>query len=254
LTETELSAMSKPWKIAALGGGIGALAAILVVFGVAALGFFPPPSDRQFEAYLMDHPAIIFSMQAKVQSQQADLEQRQLQAAVDKIGLKTFLDPRIAFVTGPANSKRTLVEFFDYNCGHCRNSFPIIRQFYNAHKADTRFAFIEFPIFGVKSNDAARAALAARQQPDKYVAFHFALMGEDGEIGPDQIVDAAHKAGLDVNKLMTNLSEPTIDKELAAAHTLAARAGIAGTPFFIINGKAHSGEVDETVLKDMSKV
>ena len=245
--------MNSPWKIAALGGAIGALAAIVIVFGAAAFGFFPPPSDRQFESYLMDHPAIIFSMQAKVQAQQVDLEQRQLQAAVDKIGLKTFLDPHIAFVTGPANSKRTVVEFFDYNCGHCRNSFPIIQKFYNAHKADTRLALIEFPIFGEKSNNAARAALAARRQPDKYLAFHFALMGEDGEIGPDQIVDAAHKAGLDVNKLMADLSEPTINKELAAARALAARAGIAGTPFFIINGKAHSGEVDEPLLKDISK-
>jgi protein-disulfide isomerase len=79
-------------------------------------------------------------------------------------------------------------------------------------------------------------------------------MGEDGEIGPDQIVDAAHKAGLDINKLMADLSSPEVNKELAAAQVLAARTGVTGTPFFILNGKAHSGEVDEATLKAMSKV
>jgi protein-disulfide isomerase len=245
--------MNESWKIAALSGAVGAVAAVAVVFGSASLGFFPSPSDKQFRTYLMSHPSIVMAMAEKAQIEQMEAEQRQLQDAVDKIGLKTYFNPQIAFSTGPASAKKTLVEFFDYNCAHCRNSFPLVQKYYNAHKADTRFAFIELPIFGEKSNNAARAALAARRQPDKYVAFHFALMAEDGEIGPDQIVDAARKAGLDVNKLMADLSEPSITKEMAAAHALAARTGITGTPFFIINGKAHSGEVDEASLKEEPK-
>jgi protein-disulfide isomerase len=245
--------MNHSWKIATLGGAIGAIAAVVVVFGAASLGHFPPPSDEQFHAYLMSHPSIVMAMAEKAQLEQAETEQRQLQASVDKIGLKTFLNPRIAFVTGPANAKKSLVEFFDYNCAHCRNSFPIVQKFYNEHKADMQFAFIEFPIFGEQSNNAARAALAARLQPDKYVTFHFALMGEAGEIGPEQIVDAAHKAGLDVNKLMADLKDPGIDKQMASAHALAARTGVTGTPFFIIDGKAHSGEVDEVDLKNTGK-
>ena len=78
-------------------------------------------------------------------------------------------------------------------------------------------------------------------------------MGEAGESGPEQIVDAAHKAGLDVNKLMADLKNPGIDKQMASAHALATRTGVTGTPFFIIDGKAHSGEVDEADLKNISK-
>ncbi len=245
--------MNQSLKIAALGGVIGALLGVVVVFGAAVLGYFPPPSDKQFRAYLMSHSSIVMDMAEKAQTEQAEADQRKLQGTVDKIGLKTYFSPHIAFAVGPANAKKTLVEFFDYNCAHCRNSFPLIQKYYNAHRSDTRIAFIEFPIFGEKSNNAARAALAARRQPDKYVAFHFALMGEDGEIGPDQIVDAAHKAGLDINKLMADLSSPEINKEMAAAQALAARTGITGTPFFLLNGKAHSGEVDEADLKTLSE-
>jgi protein-disulfide isomerase len=245
--------MNQSFKIAALGGVIGALLGVIVVFGAAVLGYFPPPSDKQFRAYLMSHPSVVMDMAEKAQTEQAESEQRQLQSAVDEIGVKAYFNPHIAFAAGPANAKKTLVEFFDYNCAHCRNSFPLVQKYYDAHKSDTRMAFIEFPIFGEKSNNAARAALAARRQSGKYVAFHFALMDEEGEIGPDQIVDAARKAGLDINKLMADLSLPEIDKEMAAAKALAARTGVTGTPFFILNGKVHSGEVEDTDLKALSK-
>ena len=240
-------------RSALLGGLIGAVVAVAFTFGAARLGYFPPPSDKQFHDYLMSHPSIVFAMSEKAQVDQADSEERGLQAAVDKIGLHRYFDSRVAFVTGPANAKKTFVEFFDYNCAHCRNSFPLIKKFYNAHKGDTRFAFVEFPIFGEQSNNAARAALAARLQGDKYVAFHFALMGEDGAIGTDQMIDAARKVGLDLNKLTADLKDKNVDKQMAAAHALASRTGITGTPFFIINGKVHSGEVDDALLKQMSE-
>lgn len=244
--------MNSSWKITAASGLLGALIAVAVVFGAATLGYFPSPSDAQFRKYLLTHSPIVMEMAERAQTEQMDTQQRAWQAAIDKIGLKTYFSPQIAFVSGPPKAKKTLVEFFDYRCAHCRNSFPLVKKYYEAHKGDTRIAFIELPIFGEKSNNAARAALAARRQPDKYVAFHFALMNEDSEIGPDQIVDAARKAGLDVNKLMADLSAPDINKEMAAAHVLAARTGVDGTPFFILNGKAHSGEIDETDLKKLA--
>jgi protein-disulfide isomerase len=240
------------WKPALIGGAAGAGLATILVFGAAVLGLFPSPRDRQFESYLMSHPSIILAMAEKAQRDQAQSEERALQSAVDKIGLSTYFDPKLAFVTGPANAKNSLVEFFDYNCVHCRNSYPVVKKFYDAHRADTRFAFVEFPIFGKDSEKAARAALAARRQPDKYVAFHFALMGQDGEIGASQIADAGRKAGLDLDRLKSDMSDPALDRQIAVAHALATRTGITGTPFFIVNGKAHEGEIDEAFLKKMT--
>jgi len=245
--------MNPQLKSAVLGGVFGALISVVTILGLAFLGYFPPPSDQQFERYLMSHPAIVFAMSEKAQEEQAESDERKRQDAVDALGSKTFFDPKVAFVTGPANAKRTVVEFFDYNCVHCRNSFPAVQKFYSAHKNDTRFAFVEFPIFGQASNNAARAALAARLQKDKYVAFHFALMGEEGSIGTDQILHAARQVGLDVDKLTNDLKNPAVDRQMTAAHALAARAGIDGTPTFIINGKVHSGEVTESELKQMSR-
>src|SRR5262249_4975472 len=112
---------------------------------------------------------------------------------------------------------------------------------------------IELPIFGAASNDAARSALAARRQGDKYLAFHFAMMQQKNAIGTGETVDSANKAGLDLDKMMADLKDPAIAKELAAAHALATRIGLTGTPLFIINGKVHSGEVTEAELKQLTE-
>ncbi len=245
--------MASQWKTAAFGAVLGAAAAVAVVFGAARTGYFPPPTDQQFRTYLMAHPGIIFEMQAKVIAQNADGEERKLQQGIDAVGLKTFFDPKLAFVTGPKDAKKSVVEFFDYNCGHCRNTFPVVKKFYESHKGDTRFAFIEFPIFGEQSDNAARSALAARRQGDKYLAFHFAMMSQKDAIGAAETVEAAKTAGLDLNRLMQDLKDPEIAKQMAAAHALATRIGAAGTPLFIVNGKAHSGEITEQELQQLSK-
>ncbi len=176
--------------------------------------------------------------------------------ALKKIGMAPFFDPAVAFVTGPTNAKKTLVEFYDYDCPYCRASLPAMKKFYEAHKADTIFSFIELPIpslHGPSAVLAARASLAARKQPDKYVAFHFALMGEEGSVSEDQIYADAAKTGLDVNKLKADMANPDIDKAMDASHVLAGKAKIDGTPTFIINGAMHPGAVDEDTLTQLAK-
>ena len=46
----------------------------------------------------------------------------------------------------PRRRQKSVVEFYDYNCPYCRASLPAVVKFYEAHKDDTRFSFIEFPI------------------------------------------------------------------------------------------------------------
>jgi protein-disulfide isomerase len=145
------------------------------------------------------------------------------------------------------------VEFFDYNCPYCRASLPALKKFFDAHKNDTRFSFIEFPIKGPDSIVAARASLAARRQPDKFLAFHFALMGEDELVTKDVVFADAAKAGLDIAKLKADMQNPEIDTAIDIARKLALKAKIDGTPAFVINGHLRSGAVDEDDLKDLVK-
>ena len=243
--------MTDQWKSAAWGGLGGAALAIVVLFGAAKLGVVPG-NDKAMHDYLMAHPAILVDMQNKLQVDQDEATRTAEQANVDKLGLKAFFDPRVAFVTGPSNAKTSVVEFFDYNCPYCRASMPALKTFYASHK-DARFALIEFPIKGNDSTLAARAAMAARRQPDKYLAFHFMLMNEANIVDQNLLFDDAKKAGLDVAKLQADMNDPKIDMSLTAAHALADAAGITGTPAFIVNGKIRDGAIDSDLLNKMAK-
>ncbi|HEY8698996.1 MAG TPA: thioredoxin domain-containing protein [Rhizomicrobium sp.] len=231
--------------VAAAGLG-GAALAIALVFSAAAFGWLP--GDVSTRRYLLAHPEILVDMSTKLQANQNAAADNARQAAIDRLGMKAFFDPKIAFITGPTRAKTTLVEFFDYNCVHCRASLPAVKSYYAAHKDNTRFAFIEFPIKGDESVFAARAAIAARKQPDKYMAFHFLMMGEQNLVTPDLVYADAAKAGLDVEKLKADMANSSVDLAIAAALTLAHAARIDGTPAFIVDGRSWEGEVDRKLL------
>ena len=233
-------------------GFVGAVVALAGIYGALQFGFAPLVQGKFIHDYLLAHPEILVEAQSKLQSQQDASDDASRQAAIDKIGVKPFFDPRTAFVTGPANAKTTIVEFFDYNCPYCRASVPSVKRFYDAHK-NARFAFIEFPIKGAQSTLAARAAVAARKQPNKYLAFHFALMSEDGVVDESLVYADARKTGLNLDELKSDMKSADVDTALATSHNLAQAVGIDGTPAFVINGRIREGAVDDVILKQMTK-
>ena len=243
---------SQLW-VTVMGAVGGAIFAVAIVFGAAALGLFPSGSDAHIHDYLMAHPQILVDMSNKLQNQQQTSEDGARQTAVQKIGMKAFFNPRLAFVMGPENAKTTFVEFFDYNCPYCRASIPAVKKFMAAHSNDTRFAFIEFPIKGPESTIASRAAIAARKQPDKYLDFHFRLMARKELVTEDVIYEDAAKAGIDVPKLKADMQDHSVDVAIAAAHHLAEAANIDGTPAFVINGNIREGALDDHILQQMVK-
>jgi protein-disulfide isomerase len=244
--------MKSPFLVALAGALGGAVLAVGAVFAIAATTGLPG-TEAQVRNYLLGHPQILADMTNRLQQQQAASDDAARQVAVRRLGSKPFFDPRFAFLMGPANAKTTFVEFFDYNCPYCRASLPSVKKFIANHQKNARFAFIEFPIKGPDSTIASRAAIAARKQPDKYLAFHFLLMGESDLVDENTIYADAQKAGIDVAKLKADMRDPAIDSAIAAAHTLAAASKIDGTPAFIINGNVREGAIDDATVRQMLK-
>jgi len=235
-----------------VGGAMLAVAIILVMAGQGLL----PINDRQMQTYLMKHPELAPAMIGQAQALDEMKQQAAQAAALKEVGHAAFFDPKIAFVTGPANAKKTLVEFYDYDCPYCRVSLPAVRKFYEANKNHVRFSFIEFPIkslHGESAMQAARASLAARRQPDRYMDFHFALLGQEESVTEDMIFAEAAQAGMDVNKLKADMKHPEIEKALTASIAFAHKVGVDGTPTFVFNGKLRPGAVDDETLAEAMK-
>ena len=245
----------RPFVLVSAGAAGGALLAVALVLVMARHGLIPI-NDNQMQAYLLRHADILPVMLNRAQAMEELKQQAEQAAAMKKLGQAAFFDPAVAFVTGPADAKNTLVEFYDYDCPYCRASLPAMKKFYEAHKNDTRFSFIEFPIkqlHGESAIFAAKASLAARRQPAQYMDFHFALLGHEDQVSEEDIYAEAAKAGMDVNKLKADMKDPGIEKTLNASIELAHKAGIDGTPTFIFNGKFRPGAGDDETLADQMK-
>lgn len=229
----------------------GALLAVALVYAMASSGMMPI-NDRQMQTYLMLHPDLAMAMMGRYQTLEDEKERAEKAAAMKRVDPAAFFNPAIAFLAGPANAKKTLVEFYDYNCPYCRQSLPAVMKYIASHP-DTRVSFIEFPIKGEASNIAARAALASRLQPERFLPFHYILMSEKDLVDEQIIYADAVKAGLNLAKLKADMQRPEIAKAVDDSHALAKKAGINATPSFVLNGKLHEGAVDDAELAALLK-
>ena len=163
----------------------------------------------------------------------------------------------MAFVTGPADAKTSLVEFYDYDCPFCRASLPAVKKFYDAHKSDTRFSFIEFPIadlHGPSALLAARASLAARRQPEQYLDFHFTLLNEEGLVTRTDDLCRCRQ-GRPGRGQAQGRHGRSGDRRSARPPSiaLAHKVGVDGTPTFVSTANLHRRRGQDDDLTDLAK-
>jgi protein-disulfide isomerase len=242
-------------RTAALAG-----AALLVLVGAGAFALTqraPAAGDkaaveRIVHEYLLAHPEMLVEMQGALESKQAAAETKAREEGLAKLGRAALTDPKLAFTTGPENAKVTIVEFFDYRCPYCKSSQQALKDTMAKHPG-VRFAFVEYPILSAESLVAARAAVAARRQPGKYVPFHNALMETNGNLPEERVLAIAKTVGIDVPQLQKDMQDPAIMASLEASRMLADKLHINGTPTFIINDKFTVGQVTEAELSSLIK-
>jgi protein-disulfide isomerase len=214
-----------------------------------------PPNKAQIEQvvhdYLVGHPEILVEVSQRLDTQQAAAEDKARTDALFNVGTKALLDSKVAYVTGPADAKVTVAEFFDYRCPHCKASMAAMRHLLDGN-SKVRVAFIERPILTADSMVAAQAAVAARRQGDKYVPFHFALMATTGELPKDRILDIAKSVGLDTAKLEKDMADPAVLESVKASNDLANKLHFNGTPTFVINDKIIVGELTDRQLQELA--
>ena len=219
-----------------------------------------PLSPKQVDAvkkvvrdYLMEHPEVLGeALEALREKMRAEAEadaQKTLEARKDEI-LKNPDDP----VAGNLKGDVVLVEFFDYNCGFCKQSFDAL---WDAVKADgkVRVVLKEFPILGPDSVIASRVALVAKAQSQaKYDEIHRSFMKYRGRLDEKTIYRLAGEAGFNVEQLKKDINNPDIDRQLKKTMDLAHTLDIGGTPTFIVGDRILSSAIDQTTLKQLIDV
>jgi protein-disulfide isomerase len=188
--------------------------------------------EKIIHDYLVSNPEVLLEASQALQQKQQQVMQQQAQAAI-KENANQLISDNLTVVGNPKGSV-TLIEFFDYQCIHCKKMAPVIAELIK-NDSNLKVVFKEFPIFGKSSDMASRAALAAGMQ-GKYQAMHEVLIKQDKRLNDQIIMDAAKSLGLNLNKLKTDMQSKVVSDALDANRQLAEKLHLMGTPAFIIVG------------------
>jgi protein-disulfide isomerase len=232
---------------------IAALAAGAFTFAATPAGALSDKDRPEIEAiikdYLIKNPEVIgeaIEALQKKQDAQAAAAQAPAIAANKKV---IFESPRGPSFGNPEGDV-TLVEFFDYNCGYCKQS---LKEILDLVKADPKLKVVlkEFPILHQDSVAAAKVAVAVRMQ-DKggnYLSFHTKLMGE--RHANEQTALAAAKAtGFDMARIQKDKESDEVKNTLRESFEIAKALQLQqATPTFILGGSVLPGALPAAELK-----
>ena len=203
--------------------------------------------EKVIRDYLLKNPEVIIQAVRALEERQKREASETTRELIGKHNKELRQDPD-SFVAGNPKGDVTIVEFFDYRCGYCKQVHPVVK---NALRSDGKLRLVmkEFPVLGPESVAASRAAIAAfRGQRDKYLAFHDALMEHRGGLGESVVMEVAATVGLNVDKLKADMKSPDVERTLRANYSLAQTLGINGTPAFIIGDELVPGAIIDRQL------
>ncbi len=144
----------------------------------------------------------------------------------------------------------TIVEFYDYNCGYCKQASKSVDQLIKSDKK-VRVIYRDFPILGKSSRELSRVSIAASiVDSKKFHKFHSKLMSSRVS-SKEEAIKIAGNVGINISKLKKALDSKgeKIDSILQENLKLGSEIGINGTPAFIIGEELIPGAVDVAALK-----
>jgi protein-disulfide isomerase len=150
--------------------------------------------------------------------------------------------PQHGIVLGQPKAPVTMVEFADLQCPFCRNYTlhvlpSLVRKYVRSGKVRMEFRNISF--IGPDSQKLARAAAAAGEQ-NKLWNFLDLVYHNQGRENSGYATEAFIRRlmnavpGLDVQRARAARTDAAVKKQLDEALTLAQRAKVRGTPWFLL--------------------
>ena len=206
--------------------------------------------------YLLKHPELIVEVQSALEAKMEKEQAEKLKTFMSENAKDIYRSPG-ASLAGNPEGDITIVEFFDYNCGYCKRGMADIQKMVESDKR-VRVVFKELPILSKGSEEAAKAALAAKRQ-GKYWEFHQALMSNKGQNNEANSLKAAEALGLNMDKFKADMKSAEVTEELDKMKALAKKMGISGTPHFLVGDKSIPGAPEdlhsqlETLVADFRK-
>jgi protein-disulfide isomerase len=204
--------------------------------------------EKVVKDYLVNHPEVLLEVQEayekKVEAKRGEAMRAHMPEFYKTLaGMKGELSG-----LSVGNGDVTLVEFFDYNCGYCRQTLPALLKLIDEDKK-LKVQFVEFPILAPGSAEASKVAIAAAKQ-GKYLEFHKAMFAA-GRASKETALKVAEQIGLNMDKVKTDMAAPETEALITKLSEVGKSVFVDGTPSFIVGDKTNPGAADYDQLKQL---
>jgi len=148
-------------------------------------------------------------------------------------------------IQGPATAPVTLVEYGDFECPYCAQTYIIIKEIQERLGSKLRFVFRNFPVTKIRQRayEAALAAETAAAQGKFWEMYDYLF--KHGEVtSDDNMREIAAKLGLNSTRFDREFLDRKysghIDEDIQSGDS----SGVKSTPTFFINGDYYNGARD----------
>jgi protein-disulfide isomerase len=152
---------------------------------------------------------------------------------------------------GHADAVVTVVEFSDFECGHCANAYRSLKQVLPRYQKDVQLSFHHFPLDpacnpAVKQSVHKYACLAAQAAEcagaqGRFWEYHDQLFEHQSHLDRDSLLEYAADIGLDRAAFLACLDSDAARQAIARDVAEAIRLGVESTPTFYLNGRTLAG-------------
>lgn len=221
------------------------------------LAAHPEALGPAIEKYLADHPeAVRTALMALIAKRNAAAQTAPTPAAsnirqVISDNAKALYTAPLQTTLGAAEGARTVVEFYDFNCGYCRKALGDTLALI-AEEPNVRIVLKELPILGPDSVEAAKVAIALQMHHPsaaESLEFHRRLMATQGRIDRAAALAVAADLGFNAGEIEKNAASAEVSEALQQNMRLASALGINGTPGYVVGDSVIPGAVGAAALK-----
>jgi protein-disulfide isomerase/uncharacterized membrane protein len=159
---------------------------------------------------------------------------------------------------GKAGAPVTIVEFSDFECGHCAQFHHNVDNVLRRYGPNVQVVFHHFPLdsdcnpslAGHFHREACLAAVASEcaAQEGQFWQYHDVLFNNHTRLGRQSLIEYAAKLGLDTTRFTACLDSPEPRARVQNDVTEATALGVDSTPTVFINGRLIKGALESDLL------
>lgn len=201
--------------------------------------------------YIINNPEVIIESLNTLQQRKVMQAQRKSTDYIISNKDQIYNTKGVPFV-GERDATKSLVVFFDYNCGYCKEADNNIEKLVEQNKS-AKVIFRPIGLLNDQSVYIAKVTIALYKiAPEKFLSIHRALMRER-HISKAFIDNLLKHKGVDVNAINTAINTHDVSALYDDNVNLAQNIGVVGTPAFVIGDELIPGLLDVQQLEEYLK-